>query len=203
MASDRARERLARDLHDGPVQDLVGASYLVDGALHSVRERGTAEADQLLVGAADWVRSSIQSLRSVMVELHPRTLRARGLGPALDDLAQPLRARGLGVEVAVVGEGSLSSETSEALYRAAQEAVRNVLHHARATSVRIVVDAQGHYAVLQVIDDGVGIPPGTMTSPEGHLGLSSLIDIAVERRGYLETRSAPGHGTCITMELPR
>ena len=203
MVSDRARQRLARDLHDGPVQDLVGASYLVDGALQSMRSGQVPQAEQLLVGATDSVRGSISSLRSVMVDVYPRTLHDRGLRAALDDLAQSLRARGLDVEVAVVGEDNLSGPTSEALYRAAQEAVRNVLHHAHAGSIRILVDAQGPYAVLQVIDDGVGMPPGISESPEGHLGLTSLIDIAVERRGYLQTRSAPEQGTCIRLELPR
>lgn len=205
MVSDRARQRLARDLHDGPVQDLVGASYLVDGALQSMRSGQVPQAEQLLVGATESVRGSISSLRSVMVDVYPRTLHDRGLRAALDDLAQSLRARGLDVEVAVVGEGNLSGPTSEALYRAAQEAVRNVLHHAHATAVRILVDAtprQGDYAVLRVIDNGVGMPPGISESPDGHLGLTSLMDIAEERRGRLETSSAPGEGTQLTMELP-
>jgi signal transduction histidine kinase len=83
--------------------------------------------------------------------------------------------------------------------------VRNVLHHAHATSVRILVHAtplHGDYAVLRVIDNGVGMPPGISESPDGHLGLTSLMDIAEERRGYLETSSAPGEGTQLTMELP-
>jgi two-component system, NarL family, sensor kinase len=205
VVSDRARQRLARDLHDGPVQDLVGASYLVDGALQSMRSGQVPQAEQLLVGATESVRGSISSLRSVMVDVYPRTLHDRGLRAALDDLAQSLRARGLDVEVAVLGEENLSSATGEALYRAAQEAVRNVLHHAHATAVRILVDAtplQGDYAVLRVIDNGVGMPPGISESPDGHLGLSSLMDIAEERRGYLQTSSAPGEGTQLTMELP-
>ena len=204
VVSDRARQRLARDLHDGPVQDLVGASYLVDGALESMRSGRVPQAEQLVAGAAESVRGSIQSLRSVMVEVYPRALHDRGLRAALDDLAQSLRARGLEVEVVVEGEDNLSSGTSEALYRAAQEAVRNVLHHARATSVRVLVDARrdGGYAVLRVIDNGVGMPSGISESPEGHLGLTSLMDIAHERRGCLETSSAPGEGTQLKMELP-
>lgn len=202
VVSDRARQRLARDLHDGPVQDLVGASYLVDGALQSMKAGQIPQAEQLLAGATESVRGSIQSLRSVMVEVYPRTLHDRGLRAALDDLAQSLRARGLDVEVAVLGQEKLSSGTSEALYRAAQEAVRNVLHHAHAMAVRILVDAQDPYAVLQVIDDGVGMPPGISESPEGHLGLTSLMDIAVEGSGYLETSSAPEEGTQLRMELP-
>ena len=64
-------------------QDLVGASYLVDGALQSIKASQVPQAEQLLVGASESVRGSIHSLRSVMVEVYPRTLHDRGLRAAL------------------------------------------------------------------------------------------------------------------------
>ena len=203
VVADRARQRLARDLHDGAVQDLVGASYLVAGGLQSIRGRQLPEAERLLAGAAESVRNGLQSLRSVMIEVYPSTLDDRGLTAALDDLVEPLRARGLAVDVTVALEGPVSRETNEALYRGAQEAIRNVLHHARAARAEIRVEGADGYAVLQVSDNGVGMPPGPVESPDGHLGLSALADLAVERGGYLEVSSAPGHGTVVRMELPR
>lgn len=201
--SDRARQRLARDLHDGTVQDLVGTSYVVDGALQAVRRRDLPQAEMLLDGAADSVRNSIQSLRTVMIEVYPRTFHERGLAAALDDLALPLRTRGLKTLVTVDVEGELSPESSEAVYRGAQEAVRNIMKHARATTVRVRVETAGDQVTLQVIDDGIGMPPGLNGSPEGHLGLSALADIAGERRGCLEIWSAPGRGTHLRMEMQR
>jgi two-component system, NarL family, sensor kinase len=203
VVSDRARKRVARDIHDGTVQDLVGASYVVDGALHSIRRGQMPEAERLLEGAADSVRNSIQSLRSVMIEVYPRSIHDRGLADALDDLAQPMRTRGVHVEVAVQVDGRLSPETSQALYRAAQEAVRNVLHHAKARSAQIRVVALGDRVLMDIIDDGIGMPPGPVACAEGHLGLSALTDIVVERHGYLEICSAPGKGTHVKMEMQR
>jgi two-component system, NarL family, sensor kinase len=203
VVSDRARQRLARDLHDGAVQDLVGASYLVAGGLQSIRGQQLPETERLLAGAAESVRNGLQSLRSVMIEVYPNALDDRGLAAALDDLVEPLRARGLAVDVTVLLEGLVSRETNEALYRGAQEAIRNVLHHARAAQAEIRVEASDGYAVLLVIDDGVGLPAGPVGSPDGHLGLSALTDLAAERGGYLEVSSAPGHGTVVRMELPR
>jgi len=201
--SERARQRLARDLHDGTVQDLVGTSYVVDGALQAVRGRDLRQAERLLDGAADSVRNSIQSLRTVMIEVYPRTFHDRGLSAALTDLALPLRTRGVETLVAVGVDHELSPETSEAVYRAAQEAVRNVMKHARATTVRICVEPAGDRVLLLVTDDGIGMPPRIDGSPEGHLGLSGLADLAAERRGCLEIWAAPGRGTHLRLEMQR
>jgi signal transduction histidine kinase len=107
------------------------------------------------------------------------------------------------VEVTAQVDGRLSPETSQALYRAAQEAVRNILHHAKARSAEIRVVALGDRVLMDIIDDGIGMPPGPVECAEGHLGLSALTDIVVERHGYLEICSAPGKGTHVRMEMQR
>jgi two-component system, NarL family, sensor kinase len=205
VVSDRARQRLARDLHDGTVQDLVGASYVVDGVLQSLRGRQLPEAERLLEGAAVSVRHSLQSLRSVMVEVYPRTIHDAALGDALNDLAQPMRTRGLDVDVTVHVSGRLTAETSQALHRAAQETVRNVMHHSKARSAQILVEAPDdrEFVLMEIADDGIGMPPGPIESREGHLGLRALTDIVAERNGRLEIWSAPGKGTRVMIEMPR
>jgi signal transduction histidine kinase len=205
LVSERARQRVARDLHDGPVQDLVGASYVVDGALQSVRGRGLAHSERLLEGAAESVRNSIHSLRSVMIEVYPRTIHDRGLAGALNDLAQPMRTRGLDVEVSVTIDAPLSHEASEALFRCAQEAARNVMHHAKARTAQIRVEPaeDAEYVTMLVIDDGIGLAPDRIPSPGGHLGLRAITDIVVERHGSLQIWSAPGKGTQLRMEMLR
>jgi len=203
VVSERARQRMARDIHDGTLQDLIGASYVVNGALQAIRDRQLPDEERLLERAADSVRSSIQSLRSVMIEVYPRTIHDRGLTAALNDLAQPLRTRGLDVDVRVTLDGYVSPQTGQALYRAAQEALRNVMHHAHASAVLIRVEAPGEYVQIDIVDDGVGMPAGPIESPEGHLGLSALADTVAERHGYLEIGSAPGKGTHIRIEMRR
>jgi signal transduction histidine kinase len=203
VVSDRARQRLARDLHDGTVQDLVGTALLLEGLLPSIRQTRLPEAERLLEGAVGSVRNSIQSLRSVMIEVYPRSFHERGLAAALDDLAQPMRTRGLDVHVTVLLRGHLSPSTSEAVFRSAQEALRNVMNHARARTARIRVDARGELVVLSITDDGIGMAKEDVASPAGHLGLEALRDIATERGDTLEIWSAPGVGTHVRMELRR
>jgi signal transduction histidine kinase len=205
VVSERARQRVARDLHDGPVQDLVGASYVVDGALQSVRGRGLTQSERLLEGAAESVRNSIHSLRSVMIEVYPRTIHDRGLAGALSDLAQPMRTRGLDVEVSVNMDAPLSPGAGEALYRCAQEAVRNVMHHAKARTAQIRVEPaeDEEYVTMVVSDDGIGLPPDRVSAPGRHLGLRAITDIVKERHGSLQIWSAPGKGTQVRMEMLR
>jgi len=203
VVSDRARQRMARDIHDGTLQDLIGTSYVVNGALQAIRDRQLPAEERLLERAADSVRGSIQSLRSVMIEVYPRTIHERGLTAALIDLAQPLRTRGVHVDVQVAVDASVSPQSHQALYRVAQEALRNVMQHAQAGAVHIRVGQSGDYVLMDIVDDGIGMPPGPIASPDGHLGLSVLTDTVVERHGCLEIRSAPGKGTHIRMEIQR
>jgi signal transduction histidine kinase len=193
---------LARDLHDGTVQDLVGTALLLEGLLQSIHGMRPPEAERLLEGAVGSVRNSIQSLRSVMIEVYPHSFHERGLDAALNDLAQPMRTRGLDVQITVLLQGRLSPSTSEAVFRSAQEALRNVVNHARATTARVRVDARGELVVLSITDDGMGMA-SEGKSPTGHLGLDALRDIAAERSEILEIWSAPEVGTQVRMELKR
>jgi signal transduction histidine kinase len=65
------------------------------------------------------------------------------------------------------------------------------------------LEAPGEYVRMEIVDDGIGMPPGPIESPEGHLGLSALTDTVAERHGYLEIGSAPGKGTQIRIEMRR
>lgn len=202
--ADRERRRVVRDLHDGVVQELVATGFAVEGARVSVREdRG--DTDQLLSAAADGVRASVQALRSVLVDVYPHTLDDRGLASALDDLVQPLRTRHVSVDVEVDLQRAVSRAALEATYRAAQEAVRNVGRHARATVVLVRVSHEPGRLVLTIRDDGVGIEASRLASvwqADGHVGLRSLADLALEQEGDLEVRTAPGRGTEIRWEIP-
>jgi len=90
-SAERDRRLLARNLHDGPIQDLVGTAYVVDGASSALDTGDLAQARHLLGAASGSLRESVQGLRAGIVELHPRSIHQVGLAQALDDLAQPLR----------------------------------------------------------------------------------------------------------------
>ncbi len=90
------------------------------------------------------------------------------------------------------------------MYRAAQEALRNVLTHAQATRVSVRVSERGGVAVLDVVDDGVGFDPEQppRRAHDGHFGLQGLRDLVADAGGTFSVTSAPGAGTTMHVEVP-
>ena len=99
---------------------------------------------------------------------------------------------------------SLSEERAAALYRAAQEAVRNILSHSQASRVNVKLTKEARRVVLTIADDGIGFDVvHHPTAPaRTHFGLGLLDDMASESGGNMQVRSAPGCGTTIRFELP-
>jgi signal transduction histidine kinase len=201
-ASADERRRIAAALHDGVVQDLAGISYSLSAAAQAETSPGAREA--LQHGAAG-TRDSMRQLRALLVEIHPPNLRASGLEAVLTDLLAPLRARGLDTELTIEPDLDLNDEDERLVYRAAAEALRNVQRHARAAAVAVVVRSEGGHLLLEVSDDGAGIPAGERERrrEEGHVGLSLLEELATSAGGDLDVRSTPGAGTTFALRLPR
>ena len=199
--SRRERLRVASDLHDGTLQDLVGASYVVAGAVGTVRRLGADDVADGLQDAAGGIRSGVQSLRSMIVDIYPESLQAAGLHAALSDLVAPLRAQRTAVSLDVPDDLALTQDVEQAVYRAAQEAVRNIAHHAKAAHVSVEVAVRSSTVVLLVKDDGIGFD-AEAGAPLGHLGLRTLADRTTSRGGSLELLSGPGTGTHLRMVLP-
>ena len=202
-ASDAERRRIAADLHDGVVQDLAGISYgLEAGAEHAGTRGDAGSATDMRRGAAA-TRQSMRQLRSLLVELHPPNLHASGLEPALTDLCAPLRAHGVDCELDVETVPRLSPPGEELVFRAAQEALRNVLAHANATRTVIRLSQEQERVVLTVEDDGRGFTPDDVeqSRSDGHLGLSLLADRAMDLGGALDVDAEPGRGTRLRLEV--
>lgn len=201
-ASDVERRRIASDLHDGVVQDLAGVAFALGG---SARRRDLPpDSAELLDRSAAEVRESIKALRSLLVEIYPPNLDEEGLEVALTDLLARANARNITATLDASGlEKPLSPDVSGLLYRVAQEALRNVVEHGRASSVMMTVATNGELAVLDVVDDGIGFEPETAaTVKTGHFGLRGLTDRVADAGGLLNVQSAPGAGTHIHVEVP-
>jgi signal transduction histidine kinase len=198
-ASDAERLRIARDLHDGVVQDLAGSSY----ALSTVATRSTLDAAtrEELDEVGRSLRTSMRSLRSLLVEIYPPDLHTGGLAAALHDVVAPLAAAGVAVDVDVTGEEAASEDAVALAWRVAQEGVRNVVHHADASRVSVTVHREEGQLVVEVVDDGRGFEPSAGAA-EGHFGLRTLEGLVRESGGTLEVESAPGEGTTLRMEVP-
>jgi signal transduction histidine kinase len=214
-ASDTERRRIASDLHDGVVQELTGVSL-------SLAAQGRSESigrEQVLAASAA-IRTSIKSLRSLLVEIYPPNLQEEGLQSAVSDLLSGLAARGFETRLDVdLGETVVDPETAGLVYRAAQESLRNVITHSGAkhvlVSLRIVADSNQHGSnrhpsnqhssiQLAVDDDGRGFSSETLDerAAGGHVGLRALAGLIADLGGTVTVRSAPGEGTRVEVSIP-
>ena len=198
-ASDVERSRIARDLHDGVVQDLAGTAMAL-----SASSRTAEREDQRarLEGLAGGVRSSLRSLRSLLVDIYPADLHTGGLAAALDDLVAPAVADGIDVRLRVDDTGPASQEAVGLIWRTAQECIRNAVRHGSPESLTVRVHAheEQDLLVLEVVDDGAGFDP-TRTVDPTHFGLRGLRDLAEIAGASLDVRSEPGRGTHVTLEV--
>jgi two-component system NarL family sensor kinase len=204
--ADQERARFAADLHDGPIQDLAGISYALGAVAPTVPDRQAP----LMLRVQEALQRSIESLRGLMTDLYPPDLHARTLTRIISDLADPLRADGVTVELEAADLPALSTESVAALYRVGKESLVNIHKHAQASEVRLTLslvagDAPGevHAVRFVVQDDGVGIEEGRVDRrAEGHLGLRLLSDRVESLGGRLEVVSEPGRGTRVEADVP-
>ena len=203
-ASARERRRVASYLHDGPVQEIAGLAYslapLADGAV----ARGASGEASVLQATIERLRRTVRDLRVLLVELHPPHLAAAGLEAAIADLVSPLQASGVDVSIAMDGAEHLDREQQALVYRVAQEAVRNVIAYASASSLWVELTVDDRVARLAVSDNGRGFDPELREQrlAEGHLGLSLVEELARDYGGSLTITSREGQGTRVELEVP-
>lgn len=198
QASDAERVRIARDLHDGVVQDLAGSSYAVASLARQPEVPGPVVSDLERVSRS--LRTSLRSLRSLLVEIYPPELQVEGLEAALTDLLSPLAARGIITSLDVGDLTEVPEERIGLLWRVAQEAVRNAVRHAEPGRIDVRADRGGNEVVLSVADDGAGFDGNAV--PSGHFGLRGLHGLCREAGGRLEVTSQPGMGTSVVLTVP-
>lgn len=197
-ASSRERRRIARDLHDGVVQDLAGSAF----ALSALARHADEEQRAVLVSTGKSLRRSLRSLRSLLVELHPPDLNESTLPAALEDLCAPAAACGVQVAVAVDSLGRVGEREASLVWRVSQEAVRNSLRHAGARSLTVTLTRRHGALVLEVTDDGDGFDPASVPTT-GHYGLRGIESLVRDNEGRLDVRSRPGEGTTVRLETSR
>jgi signal transduction histidine kinase len=202
-ASDVERRRIAGDLHDGVVQDLAGVAFSLAGA--SRQQPSPAGTTELLDQSAAQVRDSIKSLRSLLVDIYPPSLADAGLGSALTDLLAGLASRGVSTTLDTEAlREPVDEDVARVIWRAAQECIRNVVTHSRASSARVRAATTDRAVELDVVDDGVGFDTELLQSraADGHVGLRALRDLVRHSGGDVHVESTPGSGTAVHVEVP-
>ena len=192
-ASDDARRRIERDLHDGTQHRLVSATLKLHNTQASVPpDRGDLRTD--LSDIAEDLTDALSELQELSRGVHPAILSRGGLGPALSALA---RRSDVPVELDLVPHDRLPEPVEVAAYYVASEALANVAKHARASRVELSLKTIGPRLRLSIRDDGVG-----GVDHSGGSGLVGLRDRVEAVGGRLDVRSAPGQGTQVTADLP-
>jgi signal transduction histidine kinase len=189
------RRRLARELHDETGQALT--SILL--GLRALEDANTGiDVDQL----RELVVATLQDVRRLAVQLRPKALDDFGLVAALERLAQTFsESSGIRVElVARIGEDRLPTEVETTVYRLVQEALTNVVKHAEASAVSILLVRRDGIVTAVVEDDGSGFDPEAARADS--LGLEGMRERVALHDGRLTLESAPGSGTTLRVEVP-
>jgi signal transduction histidine kinase len=198
-AQELERARLARELHDETGQALTS---ILLGLKPLEQSAATDEARAEVASVRELVVSTLQGVRRLAVELRPSALDDFGLVPAVDRLAETFREHtGIRVDLeAQLDEERLASEVETALYRIVQEALTNVVKHAGAQRVSILLTRKPGGVAAVIEDDGRGFDPET--TREDGLGLLGMRERVGLVGGRLRIEAAPGAGTTLVAEVP-
>lgn len=202
-AQEEERMRLARELHDDTIQAVIALKQRVQLAQRSAKDQNMGKSLSELETLAE---QTIENLRRLTRALRPIYLEDLGLVTALEMLAnETSQANHLDIKFRQSGqERRLSREVELALYRIAQEALNNVVHHAKAKHANLQVSFDKEIK-LEVADDGIGfVVPKSPTdfAPSGHFGMLGIRERADLIGAKLEVQSETGRGTRLSVRLP-
>lgn len=203
QAQEEERRRIAREIHDGPAQSLANLVLRVE-LCEQLLNRDPGRVKPELERLKDSVRNTLKDIRKIIFDLRPMSLDDLGLVGGLRRFFGDFQERyGLPVDLLVFGqEKGLDEMCSIAIFRIIQEALNNVVKHARASRVSVKLEFLPQHLAIAVNDDGVGFDPQSLEQDDGHYGLLNMQERARLLNGKLEIRSAPGRGTEIRVMIP-
>jgi signal transduction histidine kinase/YHS domain-containing protein len=202
-AQEAARARLARELHDEIVQQLIALGHGVD-RVHRLLDRDPVQASERLQAMRASITALVDELRAMIGDLRPPALVELGLLPAVELLLG--RSGEDGPEVTLVVQGDerrLAPQSELALFRIVQEAWSNIRRHARAHRADFTFAYEHDNLHMTISDDGVGFASrDEADAPDGHWGLRGMRERAELTGGTLEVASEVGHGTRLHLRIP-
>jgi signal transduction histidine kinase len=207
QGQEAERARLARELHDGPVQELIALGQRVEMTQRLMERDELERAQALLEETRHAELATVMELRRIIGALRPIYLDDLGFLPALEMLVRQTAERTTARVRLEKGDAvhRCAPEVELAAYRIAQEALNNALQHAQARNIVVHVRCDLDSLTLSVADDGVGFtlpPQPDLFTQAGHFGLVGMQERASRLGGTLQIRAVPGEGTRITARLP-
>ncbi len=203
-AQEEERKRIARELHDETLQNLIILSRQLDKIISS--EALWEESLGLVHSFKKQIETAVQEIRRFSHDLRPSVLDDLGMLPALQLLAGDLEEQGIATSFTVTGESRrLTPELEVMLFRIAQEATSNIRRHAKASAAELTIEFSNSMVRLSINDNGKGfrLPqrPGDLASL-GKLGLAGMHERARLLGGSIMLKSEIGRGTIVTAEVP-
>jgi signal transduction histidine kinase/YHS domain-containing protein len=202
-AQEAERTRLARELHDEIVQQLIALGHGVD-RVQRLLERNPALATERLQAMRASVTALVDELRALIGDLRPPALAELGLLPAVELLLNRSGEGGPDITLVVRGdERRLAPQSELALFRIVQEAWSNIRRHARARRADFTFAYEHDGLYVTISDDGVGFARvDEADAPDGHWGLRGMRERAELTGGTLQVTSEPGRGMRLHLHIP-
>ncbi|HEX5214489.1 MAG TPA: PAS domain S-box protein [Vicinamibacterales bacterium] len=202
-AQEAERTRIARDLHDDLSQQLAGIAIMLSGLKRRITRAGADPDIDLTVSTLQERTATLaEAVRNLSHELHPSVLEPTGLEATLRRLCDDAeRHHHIQLTLTTAGDlRSLKPDVALCLFRITQEALGNIVRHARATTVEVGLNVTAEHVGLSVTDNGVGF---VTTDRSGHgLGLRSMDERVRLAKGTVTVKSAPGHGSSVIVKIP-
>jgi len=199
-AQDEERARVARELHDSTAQMLAAVMLQLGVA---ARESTSPALSERIAMLRQMASEALEEVRSLSHTIHPRVLDDLGLAAALEWIARQTREQdSLDVEVFSDDGPAIPKLPASALYRIAQEALRNAVRHGHARRVELWLRRAPGTATLEVVDDGRGFDVGRAEKRRPGMGLFSMRERVGLVNGTLALVSAPGRGTRVVATVP-
>jgi len=202
---DQERQALARELHDGPVQDLSSVLFNVQFAKEAITDLSMKlELDKIASG----LRDTVQNLREMINEMRPPSLIRFGLAKAINIFLEEFREKHpeIVLDTSLMDDGSCLSEQARlGLFRILQEALTNVIKHSYTNRIDVELHCDDHQVILEIRDEGKGFSiSGNLVdySSHGHYGLVGMKERAEAIGGSLEIDTEPEKGTTIRVVVP-
>jgi len=204
-AIEHERNRIARDLHDGPVQGVSAASLSLEAALLMIKAGDVERGLEVVSALRQELAEEADSLRRLMAGLRPPVLEERGLMPALrESLSRFGTANDLRAEFGGRLEAEVADDLETLAYRVVQESLANVAKHAGASSVNVHVSADQDSLRVEIDDDGQGFDTSQSRGflADGRVGLASMRERVELASGTFTVRSTEGRGTTVIAVIP-
>lgn len=200
LETERERDRIAMDLHDGVMQDVYAVALGLELSLDGDGESATADA-RIVERSIEQLQEVIRSIRSFIFDLRPRQFTgslAEGLSNLAEEFAQNSQ---IPTSADIDTELGVEETTATVVYHIAHEGLSNIRKHASAASVHVSLKRLQDDGEMLIEDDGAGFDT-TVAPPEGHHGMRNMATRARAIGASLELRSVKGKGTSLRLVFP-